>query len=50
MSENINIKYIFTFLSPISYQSFFTSVEDGSLFKNKFNSNISISLEDLDLD
>lgn len=41
-----NIKYVFTFLSPNSYQDFFEAIENKSLFKNRFNSKLSIELEE----
>lgn len=46
-AEKINVKYLFTFLSPNSYQNFFNAIQDKSLFENKFNSQLSIKLEDL---
>ncbi len=43
---NINKQYIFTFLSPESYNVFFKSIKNGDLFENKFNSELNIKLQD----
>lgn len=45
--SNSNVRYIFTFLSPSSYQSFFNAIKNKSLFNKRFNSEISIELESL---
>lgn len=47
--NGINAIYVFTFLSINSYQSFFDAIENKSLFNNKFNSQLSIKLEDLEV-
>ena len=44
--EKINRQYIFTFLSPESYNVFFKSIKNGDLFENKFNSELNIKLQD----
>lgn len=48
--QNIKVKYLFTFLSPNSYQNFFNAIKNKSLFENKFNSQLSIELEDLEIE
>ncbi|HPX84501.1 MAG TPA: DEAD/DEAH box helicase family protein [Bacilli bacterium] len=42
---NINQKYIFHFLSPSNYQTFFEYLSDGRLFNGEFKSELEILLE-----
>lgn len=48
--KNEKTNYIFTFLSPSNFDDFFTAINNGDLFKNKFNSELSIKLEELKLE
>lgn len=44
--EGINERYIFHFLSPKDYQTFFQYIRNGKIFDNTFKSELEVLLEE----
>lgn len=44
--ENIRQKYVFHFLSPKNYQTFFQYINNGRVFKGEFKSELEVLLEE----